>query len=101
MDVCEGGRERGERGVRKRRELAFSPFHDDENAVDVAIYTGEETRKLIRQRFETLAELVEFSDNQWGRGHVCQAHTFAKIPDCDPGFLEFANLFHTVFRVEE
>lgn len=99
VDVGEGGGEGGEGEGGEGGELALRPFHDDEDAVDVAVDVGEELGQLDAERFEAFAEVVELGDDQRGRGHVGGADAFAEVPDCDAGLLEVADLLDAVFGV--
>ncbi len=99
VQVGEGGGEGGEGEGGEGGEFALGPFHDDEDAVDVAVDVGEKFSELDAEGLEAFAEVVELGDDQRGGGHVGGADAFAEIPDCDAGFLEVADLLDAVFGV--
>ena len=101
VDVCEGGGEGGEGKGGESSEFAFCPFHDDEDAVNVAVDVREELCELNGERLEGFAKVVEFLDDERSRGHVSRADALAEIPDCDAGFLQIPNLLHAILRIED
>lgn len=99
VQVGEGGGEGGQGQGGQGAEFALGPFHDDEDAVDVAVDVGEEFGELDAEGFEAFAEGVERGDDQGRGGHVRGADAFAEVPHCDAGFLEVADLLDAVLGV--
>lgn len=100
VDVVESGGYGGEWEGGDGGQFALGPLHDDEDAVHIAVDVGKEFGQFNCQCLQTLAEIVELSNDDRCRTHVGCAHALSEVPYGNPSLLEVTYLLHAVFRIE-